>query len=157
MTPSNVRPVSETRRVLLASEGRAYDTNVIDRVATLVDRGDSAEVMSIARIFGSALGFPNPWLLPSRTEWAKQREQVAEAVAALAVHGITATGQVLGSRDAARAIVRHAARQRITTIVMGADSPPPGFFRQLLWSQEPYRVARRGKLLEVILVTPTTP
>jgi nucleotide-binding universal stress UspA family protein len=105
-----------------------------------------AHVFSIARVFGVALGFPNPWLLPSKQEWAQQRDQVAAAVAALRKLGVQAEGGVAGTRNPAKRINQEAARLGCAAIIMGADAPRHWLVMDLLWSQEPYRIKKKAKL-----------
>ncbi|HZC17683.1 MAG TPA: universal stress protein [Caulobacteraceae bacterium] len=139
-------PQAPVGTVLLASEGRAFSTAAIERAASLAAPGAVVEVLSIARIWGTALGFPNPWLLPSRHEWEAQRAHVDRAITALAGRGVRAAGRVIGSRNAAGKIAAEARRIRAEAIVMGADRGPPGLFASLLWSNEPYRVGARARL-----------
>jgi len=116
----------------------------------------SVHVLSIARVWGTSLGLPNPGLLPTKREWKEQHTVVAEAVAALKARGIQVTGQVLGTRAAARRIVAEADRHRCDAIVMTADPPRPWLVANLLWSQEPYRV-RRLAGVPVYLVVDAAP
>ena len=109
-------------------------------------------VFSIARVWGSSFGFPNPGLQPTRHEWKEQRAVVGEAVKALERRGVDATGRVLGTRKATKRIVAEAERLRCTAIVMAADPPRNRLVADLMWSQEPYRVRRRAKV-PVHLVT----
>ena len=131
------------RRVLLASEGRRFLPDAVEFAAALAA---PVHVLSIARVWGTAFGFPNPNLYPSRQEWDRQRELVAEAVQALERHGLKATGQVLGTRNATRRIVDVARRTGCGAIVMGADPPRHWVVADFVWSQEPYRVRRRARL-----------
>jgi nucleotide-binding universal stress UspA family protein len=131
------------RCVLLASEGRRFAPDAVEFAAALAA---PVHVLSIARVWGTAFGFPNPNLYPSRQEWDRQRELVAEAVQALERHGLKATGQVLGTRNATRRIVDVARRTGCGAIVMGADPPRRWFVADFVWSQEPYRVRRRARL-----------
>ena len=109
-------------------------------------------MLAIARIWGTGLGFPNPWLMPSRRELEAQRAQVASAIAGLAAHGIAASGRVIGTRDAAGRIAAEAAATGCEAIVMGADAPPRyRLLVDLWWSNEPYRVRRRARV-PVVLV-----
>ncbi len=103
-------------------------------------------VVSIARVWGTSLGFPNPNLLPSKQEWQQQRDLVAEAVAALRQRGLEATGQVIGTRSATRRILAEAQRTGCDAIVMAAEPPRHWFIADFVWSQEPYRVRRRARL-----------
>ena len=131
------------RSLLLASEGRPISPAAIDFAADMASSSRaSVHVLSIARVWGTSLGLPNPGLLPTKREWEEQHTLVAEAVVALKARGIQATGQVLGTRAAARRIVAEADRHQCGAIVMTADPPRPWLVANLLWSQEPYRVRR---------------
>ena len=140
-------------RVLLASEGRAIPVAAIERAAELARAGGgSVHVFSVARVWGSGFGLPNPGLLPSKREWDEQRAVVADAVQALKKRGVEATGHVLATRKATKRIVREAERLGCGAIVMAADAPRNRLLADLMWSQEPYRVRRRAKV-PVHLVT----
>ena len=133
--------------MLLASEGRAIPAAAVDRAAELArEHGGSVHVFSIARVWGTSLGFPNPGLQPNRHEWKAQRAVVDDAVKALERHGVDATGHVLGTRKATKRIVAEAERRGCTAIVMAADPPRNRVVADLMWSQEPYRVQRRAKV-----------
>jgi hypothetical protein len=135
------------RRLLLASEGRRFPAGVVDFVARLAQPSSAAiRVLSIARVWGTSFGFPNPNLLPSRQEWEEQRALVEAAVRALTGKGIAASGQVLGTRRATRRIVGEGARFGAEAIVMSADPPRHWIVQDFLWSQEPYRVRRRARI-----------
>jgi nucleotide-binding universal stress UspA family protein len=139
--------------VLLASEGRAIPAAAVDRAAELArESGGGVHVFSIARVWGTSFGFPNPGLQPNRHDWKQQRAVVEDAVKALEKRGVVATGHVLGTRKATKRIVGEAALRGCTSIVMAADPPRNRFVSDLMWSQEPYRVKRRAKV-PVHLVT----
>lgn len=131
------------RRVLLASEGRAIPRRAVDYAARF---GAPVHVFSIARVWGTSLGFPNPGLLPTRKEWDEQRKLVTTAVKALRRRGVEADGHVLGTRKATKRIVGEAERLGCDAIVMAADPPRGRLVADFLWSQEPYRVRRRAKI-----------
>lgn len=131
------------RRVLLASEGRAIPRRAVDYAARF---GAPVHVFSVARVWGTSLGFPNPGLLPTRKEWDEQRKLVTTAVKALRKRGIEADGHVLGTRKATKRIVGEAERLGCDAIVMAADPPRGRLVADFLWSQEPYRVRRRAKI-----------
>ncbi len=120
---------------------------MIERAAELARALDTAvSALAIARIWGSGFGFPNPWLMPSRRELDQQRAHVAAAIAALQARGVAATGRVIGTRDAAGRILAEARAIGSAAIVMGADAPPRyRLLADLWWSNEPYRVQRRGR------------
>jgi nucleotide-binding universal stress UspA family protein len=139
--------------VLLATEGRAIPAAAVERAAALArESGGGVHVFSVARVWGTSFGFPNPGLQPSRHEWKEQRTVVEDAVKALEKRGVDATARVLGTRKATKRIVGEAERLGCTAIVMAADPPRNRFVSDLMWSQEPYRVKRRAKV-PVHLVT----
>ena len=139
--PATVQP----ERVLLASEGREIPQRAVEFAARLARQGGgSVHVFSIARVWGTSLGLPNPGLMPSKGEWDTQRDLVAAAVKALKRKGIKAEGHVLATRKATKRIVREAERLRCDVIVMGGDPPRNRLLGDFIWSQEPYRVRRRA-------------
>ncbi len=124
----------------------------IARVIELAKRsGASVRVLSIARVHGTAFGFPNPGLLPTKREWAQQREIVGKAVKRLQRRGIEADGHVVGTRKSTKRICEEAKLSGCDAIVMAADPDRGRLVRDMLWSQEPQRVRGRAKL-PVILV-----
>ncbi len=138
---------SEFERILLASEGRPIPDAAVDRVVELARRsGATAHVFSVARIHGVAFGMQTPGLLPTKAEWAEQRQSVARAIKRLKHHGVKADGHVLGTRKATKKILEEAANEGCDAIVMAADPDRNRFVGDLLWSQEPQRVRRRAKL-----------
>jgi nucleotide-binding universal stress UspA family protein len=137
----------EIRRILLASEGRAIPADAIEFVARLAGpRRAAVNVFSIARVHGTAYGFPSPGLLPTRREWQEQRDLVAKAVKALRRKGFEADGGVVGTRKAAARICQQAKHLGCDVIVMAADPPRNRVVADFMWTQEPYRVRRRSKL-----------
>jgi nucleotide-binding universal stress UspA family protein len=141
------------RAVLLASEERDIPRAAVDLAARIAERSNApVHVFSIARVWGTSFGFPNPGLLPSKKEWDRQYEVVRKAVARLRRKGIDADARVIGTRAAAKRIVNEARRLGCDAIVMGADPPKPALVRDFSWSQEPYRVKSRAGDLPVYLV-----
>jgi nucleotide-binding universal stress UspA family protein len=140
-------------RILLASEGRAIPQAAVDLVIDLVrSSGGSARVFSIARIHGVAFGMQTPGLLPTRQEWAEQREIVRKAIKRLKRAGIEADGHVLGTRKATKRIVQEAVKEGCDAIVMAADPDRNRFIADFLWTQEPQRVRRRAKVPVFLVV-----
>jgi nucleotide-binding universal stress UspA family protein len=140
--------------VLLASEGRPFPAAAVERAAELARPAKATVfVFSVARVWGTSLGLPNPGLLPTRHEWDQQRKQVERAVKALERRGVQARGHVLGTRKATKHIVGEAERLGCGAIVMAADPPRHRLIADLIWSQEPYRVQRRARV-PVHLVVP---
>lgn len=148
MAPAEVRAAEEGyARILLASEGRPIPDAAVDQVIELArESGSTAHVFSVARVHGVAFGMQTPGLLPSKAEWAEQRESVARAVKRLRRQGVPARGHVLGTRKAAKKIIEEAVKEGCEAIVMAADPDRNRFVGDMLWSQEPQRVRRRAKL-----------
>jgi nucleotide-binding universal stress UspA family protein len=140
------------QRILLASEGREIPRQAIDRVIELAARGATVHVLTVARVHGTAFGFPSPGLLPTKREWAQQRDIVAEAIKHLERHGLKADGHVLGTRDGAKKIVQEAIKTDCQAIVMAADPDRNRVVGNLMWTQEPQRVRRRAKVPVYLVV-----
>ncbi|HWE11419.1 MAG TPA: universal stress protein [Solirubrobacteraceae bacterium] len=135
------------RRILLASEGRPIPPAAVARAIELVSRtGATVHVFTIARVHGTAFGMPSPGLLPTKKEWAEQRDIVAKAIRRLKRKGVVADGHVLGTRNATKKILAEAKQEGCDAIVMAADPDRNRFTGNMMWSQEPQRVRRRSKL-----------
>lgn len=129
--------------IILASEGRPIPRTAVEFAGRMAEKaGAEVHVLSIARIWGTSLGLPNPGLLPNKWELQEQHESVAGAVAWLKHRDIAATGQVVGTRNAAKRIVAEARRRCADAIVMAADPPQHWLISNMVWSQEPHRVRR---------------
>src|SRR6185436_19908181 len=138
--------------IILASEGRPIPQAATKFAGRMAEKaGAKVHVLSIARIWGSSFGLPNPGLLPNKQEMQERHESVAGAVAWLRRHDIQASGQVTGTRNAAKRILAEARRHCADAIVMAADPPVHWFLANMVWSQEPYRV-RRLATIPVYLV-----
>jgi nucleotide-binding universal stress UspA family protein len=141
------------RAVLLASEEREIPRAAVDLAARIAERSNApVHVFSIARVWGTSFGFPNPGLLPTKKEWDKQHEVVKKAVARLRRKGIEADARVIGTRAAAKRIVQEAKRLKCDVIVMGADEPKHLLLRDFSWSHEPHRVKAKAGDIPVYLV-----
>jgi nucleotide-binding universal stress UspA family protein len=135
------------KSILLASEGRPIPHAATKIAGGMAERaGAEVHVLSIARIWGSSFGLPNPGLLPNKREMQERHESVAGVVAWLRRHDVQATGQVTGTRNAAKRILAEARRHRADAIVMAADPPLHWFLANMVWSQEPYRVRRMARV-----------
>jgi nucleotide-binding universal stress UspA family protein len=141
------------RAVLLASEDREIPTSAIDLAARIAKRsGAPVHVFTIARIWGTSFGFPNPGLQPTRRVWEQQRHNVEKAIGRLERKGVEARGRVVGTRAGAKRIVNEARRLGCDAIVMGADPARHPLIRNFIWSQEPQRVRRRASVPVFLVV-----
>jgi nucleotide-binding universal stress UspA family protein len=131
------------KSIILASEGRPIPQAAVELAGRMAERaGAEVHVLSIARIWGTSFGLPHPGLMPNKQELQRQRDSVAGAVTWLKRHDITASGQVVSTRNAIKPILAEARRRRSDAIVMAADTPLHWLVSNLVWSQEPYRVRR---------------
>ncbi len=141
------------KSILLASEGRPIPQSAIKLAQRMAAKaGAEVHVLSIARIWGSSFGLPNPGLLPSKQEMRERHDSVESAVTWLKRRDVAVSGQVSGTRNGAKRILAEARRRRADAIVMAADPPIHWFLSNMAWSQEPYRV-RRLSPVPVYLVT----
>ena len=78
---------TQAAAVLIATVGISIPPTVIRRAVEL-SGGRPVAVVSIARIYGSSLGLPNPGLLPTRKEMEEQRALVTTAIDRLERSGV---------------------------------------------------------------------
>ncbi len=141
------RQPSQSSAVLIATVGITIPPAVIRRAVELSE-GHPVAVVTIARIYGSSLGLPNPGLLPTRREMEEQRAIVTEAVERLERSGIEAWGQVATTRRYAKTISQ-AARARQVAVVLVVTPQAPRW-RQLIEGDVTRDVRRRiGKEMTV--------
>ncbi len=88
------------------------------RHAVELSGGRPVAVVSIARIYGSSLGLPNPGLLPTRKEMDEQRALVTKAVDRLERSGVQAWGQVAATRRYARTIAKAAKARGVDHVLV---------------------------------------
>jgi hypothetical protein len=143
--------------VLLASEGtREFSARAITRAIELAG-SDRVAVLTIARIYGSSLGMPNPGLLPTKAEMKERLSWVRHAISRLDRHGLEADGQVASTRRAARSIAGVARRRGVRTVVM--DGSATVGWRRVIEGDPAADVARRLRRhgIEVEIIPPSTP
>jgi nucleotide-binding universal stress UspA family protein len=140
------------KRILLASEGRQISSAAVSRAIELAAPGASVRVFTVARVHGVAFGLPSPGLLPTKAEWAEQRNIVTKTIGQLERKGIEADGHVLGTRNAAKKIVEEAVEHDCEAIVMSADPDRNRVVGNVLLTQEPQRVRRRAKVPVFLVV-----
>jgi hypothetical protein len=131
---------TQSAAVLIASVGVPIPAAVIDD-AVRSSVGDPVAVISIARIYGSSLGLPNPGLMPTKAEMAEQQALVGEAVKRLERSGVEAWGQVAATRRFAKTIARAAEARGVRQVVVVA--PETAHWRKLVEGDVARDVRRR--------------
>jgi nucleotide-binding universal stress UspA family protein len=103
--------------VLIASNGEKIPGAAI-RQALRISAGEPVAVVTIARIYGSSLGLPNPGLMPTRKEMNEQKEIVQKAVGAIETGGSEAWGQIAASRRPSKTIAQAAAARGVEHVLV---------------------------------------
>jgi hypothetical protein len=108
---------SQSAAVLIASVGVPIPPPAIHS-AVKMSGGGPVAVISIARIYGSSLGLPNPGLMPTKAEMDDQRAQVAKAISRLERAGVEAWGQVAATRRYAKTIAGAAMARGVAHVLV---------------------------------------
>ena len=98
-------------------------------------------VVGLLKIYGYALGFPNPGLMPTAKERDDQRAVVAKTIELVERLGGYADGQVTATRQGARVIVAATKRRGARHVII--DRPPSGKARALIEGDLVAQVRRR--------------
>jgi hypothetical protein len=109
--------------VLIASNGVAVPGSAV-RLALSKSQGRPVAVVSLARLYGSALGLQNPGLMPTRHELAEQQKIVARAVRAIEAGGAEAWGQVAITRRPAKTIAAAAKARGVDHVIVVRPEQP---------------------------------
>ncbi len=112
---------AEPAVVLLASTGVPFGRATVDLARELAGT-ETVAVLSTARLYGSALGLPNPGLMPTLKEREAQHAIVKAAMDALERDDVPTDGQVTVTRNPTRTIVRAARRRGVRHVVLEAPS-----------------------------------
>ncbi len=114
------------RRILLATSGGApFDHGVIERVIELATPARAAiTVLSVARVYGTSFGFPNPGLQPNRVEMEQNRSTVNDAAKILRRKGFDVKVAMSKSRNAPKMIARWGMAKRFHAIVVPDPERP---------------------------------
>jgi hypothetical protein len=131
---------TQAATVLIASVGVPIPPAVISD-AVQISEGGPVAVISIARIYGSSLGLPNPGLMPTKAEMAEQQALVGEAVKRLERSGVEAWGQVAATRRFAKTIARAAEARGVRHVVVVA--PDAAHWRKVVEGDVARDVRRR--------------
>jgi hypothetical protein len=98
----NAGPV---RNILIASEGRPISDDVIDLATSMYHAdGGHITVLTVARLWGTSFGLPNPGLRPSKAEMDVQKEIMFSALNRLEKAGIEADGHIVTTRHPSKSI-----------------------------------------------------
>jgi hypothetical protein len=108
---------SQPAAVLIASNGEKIPGAAI-RQALRISAGEPVAVVTIARIYGSSLGLPNPGLMPTRKEMEEQKGIATKAVSDLEKGGVEAWGQVAATRKATKTIAEAAVARGVRHVLV---------------------------------------
>ena len=115
--------------VLLASDGRQdFSSRAVARAAALAGEGGHVAVVTIAKIYGTQFGLPNPLLLPSKQEMTERRDWVRTAIGFLERRGVQADGQIAATRKPTKKLTK-IARLRDARVVVIDETPATGWRR----------------------------
>lgn len=109
--------------VLIATEGLPVPASVLNKAVGLSD-GSPVAVVTVARIYGSSLGLPNPGLMPTRREMADHKALVEKVVRAVERKGCEAWGQIAASRRPAKTIAEVAAARGVQHVILVEPGKP---------------------------------
>jgi nucleotide-binding universal stress UspA family protein len=131
-----------TGPILVASAGDPFSQAVLDAVVEAAG-GERPEVvvLSVARIWGTALGLPHPGLYPSRREMDDQWAMVDTAADHLKDQGFPVRTAVVRARHPGRAIARSADRLGAGLVVVA--EPGGRRLARILRGNPPAEIARR--------------
>lgn len=136
-------PAAPPRHIMIASEGRSFSDEVIAMAVNMLPEKDgSIFVVTVARLWGTSWGLPNPGLRPSRREMQAQHDNLNSALDRLEKMGINAKGHIVTTRHPTKSIGKLVRLKGCDTVVMGADPRRSSFTASMMWSQEPYRVQK---------------
>jgi hypothetical protein len=143
--------------VLLASDGRHdFSSRAVARAVALAGDGGRVAVVTIAKIYGSSYGLPNPGLLPTKRELAERREWVEGAIRTLQREGAVADGQIASTRRATKKLAA-IARLRSPRVVVIDETPETGLRRLVegdVGSELRKKLRRDGIDVEVVPPAP---
>lgn len=104
--------------VLLASDGRRdFSERAIAEAIALSPSGPIA-VVTIARIYGTQFGLPNPGLLPTKLEMEERQGWIGHAMDLLRASGCAADAQLAVARKPTKTLLRIARARQPKTLVI---------------------------------------
>lgn len=118
-------------RVLLATAGVPITDEVLAKTIELATPEHAKiTVVSIARVYGTSLGFPHPGLQPNRLEMEQHRKVLDDTSERLSAAGFEVRVSMSKSRNAPKMIARWAIAKRFHAIVV-PDPERPGWRRTI--------------------------
>jgi len=112
-------------RVLLATAAVPFSKDVLDTTIRLATpAGARITVLSVARVYGTSLGFPNPGLQPNRLEIEENKRIVEEAADFLRSKGFEVRVALAKSRNAPKMIARWVKAKNFHAIVVPDPERP---------------------------------
>jgi hypothetical protein len=143
---------TQSASVLIASSGEPVPPSAV-RWALALSGGEAVAVISLARIYGSSFGLPNPGLMPTKKELQDQRSQVDKAVRLIERQGHEGWGQVAATRRPVKAIAQAARARGVRHVIVVA--PETARWRQFVEGNLAKDVARRlGSEVDVQSMAP---
>jgi hypothetical protein len=116
---------TDPAHVLLATTVQTFPGHALEIARSLADgQPGGVAVLSIARIHGSAYGFPNPGLMPTKREIQTCRDAIAEALEVLHRDHLPARGQIAMTRHELKQIASVARAHDVAQIVLVAPAKP---------------------------------
>ena len=111
------QPTQSAEVLIAAPFGDPVPASAVKK-AVQTSEGEPVAVVTIARIYGSALGLPNPGLMPTRKEMTAQKEQVESAIRLIEKGGTQAWGQVAASRKPLKTIAEAARARGVRHVIV---------------------------------------
>jgi hypothetical protein len=111
------QPTQSAAVLLAAPFGDPIPPSAV-RNAVALAKGEPVAVVTIARIYGSSLGLPNPGLMPTRKEMDAQKTQVENTVRQLEKLGTEAWGQIAASRKPIKTIAEAARARGVSHVIV---------------------------------------
>jgi K+-sensing histidine kinase KdpD len=144
------------KRVLLATAAIPISPEVLARTVELASPEHARiTVVSVARVYGTSLGFPNPGLQPNRLEIEQNKRIIEEAAAALRKEGFDVRVAMSKSRNAPKMIARWAKAKNFHAIVVPDPERPR--WRRTLEGDIAREIERRcGVPVHAVSVPPTS-
>ena len=109
-------------------------------------------LFTIARIYGSAFGLPNPGLMPNKQEWKQQYDLLAAAQKSLKKSGIESSALVVSSRNPTKRIIAEAKHIKATHLLIETPPKKHWLIAHLFWEQQAFTIIKKAKKLGLDVV-----